>query len=201
MEELVTKRKKALKESESAINSGLTIIVGRGRYFLCGAINGELSLTKTYLSSKVSRVLEKFALWVSHVGDGPLYFLKILILLISGSYSIALNYSIGYMVALISFVYIKRKTKRSRPFNKDKEIIPFKIPFDKYSFPSGHSTMAFTSASITASNFNDWGLYAYSLAILIGLSRFALGVHYLTDVFCGAILGYTIGKVITLMIL
>jgi len=174
------------------------LLTEKGRYYLYHTLKRELELTKNYLKSEISKKISQFARWVSHVGDGPLYVLMVLFFLINGNYSIGLNYSFGYLLAGLTFVFVKKGTKRSRPFNKDKEIVPFKVPLDEYSFPSGHSTMAFLTASITASYFPYWGIFAYLLALLIGLSRFALGVHYLTDIFCGAIIGYTIGKIVTL---
>lgn len=174
------------------------LMTERGRFYLYQTLKRELEFSKNYLASEISKKISQIARWISHVGDGPLYVLMVLFFLINGNYAIGLNYSLGYLFAGLAFVLVKNKTKRSRPFNKDKEIIPFKVPLDEYSFPSGHSTMAFLTASITAAYFPYWGIFAYLLALLIGLSRFALGVHYLTDIFCGAVIGYTIGKIITL---
>lgn len=59
------------------------------------------------------------------------------------------------------------------------------------SFPSGHSQNSAVSYFAIAKTFNKKILWIIStvLVILIGLSRVVLGVHYLTDVIVGVILG------------
>lgn len=64
-----------------------------------------------------------------------------------------------------------------------------------YSFPSGHSMMSVLfygmTAYLLAQEIKSWqwrvwlGTGAFTLALLIGLSRLALGVHFLTDVLGG----------------
>jgi membrane protein DedA with SNARE-associated domain/membrane-associated phospholipid phosphatase len=64
-----------------------------------------------------------------------------------------------------------------------------------YSFPSGHSMMSVLfygmAAYLLADQFKTWkwrvwlGTSAFTLSLLIGLSRLALGVHFLTDVLGG----------------
>jgi membrane-associated phospholipid phosphatase len=57
------------------------------------------------------------------------------------------------------------------------------------SFPSGHTTTSFAAAlalGILLPHYKPWFLLA---ALLIGLSRIILDVHYLSDVIAGALLG------------
>lgn len=60
-----------------------------------------------------------------------------------------------------------------------------------YSFPSGHSSNAATVYGSIARFSGRKGLVAAAivLTVLVGISRFCLGVHYPTDVFCGWLLG------------
>jgi membrane-associated phospholipid phosphatase len=65
------------------------------------------------------------------------------------------------------------------------------------SFPSGHSIEAFSVATIIARRYGNhkWVPYAaYGLASLVGFSRLTLNVHYLSDVFMGAAMGYSISR-------
>jgi membrane-associated phospholipid phosphatase len=65
------------------------------------------------------------------------------------------------------------------------------------SFPSGHSIAAFSVATVIARQYKNhkWVPYvAYGLAGVIGFSRLTLSAHFLSDVFMGAALGYTIGR-------
>jgi hypothetical protein len=63
-----------------------------------------------------------------------------------------------------------------------------------YSFPSGHTSTAFTIAAVLQ-NMEGWkyGVPAYVAASAIGFSRIDGGYHYLSDVVFGAALGATIG--------
>lgn len=65
------------------------------------------------------------------------------------------------------------------------------------SFPSGHSIEAFAIATIIARRYGNhrWAPYAaYGLAALVGFSRLTLNVHFLSDVFMGGALGYSISR-------
>lgn len=65
------------------------------------------------------------------------------------------------------------------------------------SFPSGHTTAAFSAATVFAQEYKDQILIpviAYSAATLVGISRISQNAHWLTDVFAGAALGYVTGK-------
>ncbi len=67
------------------------------------------------------------------------------------------------------------------------------------SFPSGHTTTAFAIATVAAHYYPDRpliGLLAYSGAVAVGLSRINDEKHWPSDVFFGAVLGYTVGRTI-----
>jgi len=69
------------------------------------------------------------------------------------------------------------------------------------SFPSGHSMEAFAVATIIARRYGNhrWVPYAaYGLASVVGFSRLTLNVHFLSDVFMGGALGYSISRFIVL---
>lgn len=57
------------------------------------------------------------------------------------------------------------------------------------SFPSGHAQAAFGAATALICICRKHTFYLILIAFLIGLSRIYVGVHFPTDVVCGAILG------------
>lgn len=63
-----------------------------------------------------------------------------------------------------------------------------------YSFPSGHSSGAFAVASVIQSLHGfKYGIPAYAVSTMVGLSRLDDNKHYLTDVLAGALLGSLVG--------
>ena len=65
------------------------------------------------------------------------------------------------------------------------------------SFPSGHTIAAFSIATVIARRYGNhrWVPYAaYGMATLVGFSRLSLSAHFLSDVFMGGALGYSISR-------
>jgi membrane-associated phospholipid phosphatase len=65
------------------------------------------------------------------------------------------------------------------------------------SFPSGHSMAAFSVATIMARQYRNhrWVPYvAYGLASAVGFSRLTLNVHFLSDIFMGGAIGYSMSR-------
>jgi membrane-associated phospholipid phosphatase len=68
----------------------------------------------------------------------------------------------------------------------------------QYSFPSGHTSTSFASATVLQRQFG-WkvGIPAYGLATYVGLSRVQAKRHFLSDVAFGAALGILVGRTVT----
>jgi undecaprenyl-diphosphatase len=60
-------------------------------------------------------------------------------------------------------------------------------------FPSGHTTNAFTVATVVWSRYVAWRVPFVALAIATGVSMIILGLHFLSDVIGGAFLGIFCG--------
>lgn len=84
---------------------------------------------------------------------------------------------------------IKRRLRRMRPYEALPQVKIKIAPLCDYSFPSGHTSAAFSTALPFLFAF-PWGLYVVlPLACLVGLSRVYFGVHYPSDCAAGALLG------------
>ena len=93
------------------------------------------------------------------------------------------------VTALVN-VGLKHLFKRSRPFKKYPNFISVRTACG-YSFPSGHTSSAFATATALSRAYSKWYVVAPSLlwASSVGYSRMYLGVHFPTDVLAGAALG------------
>ena len=94
---------------------------------------------------------------------------------------------------LLCNVIIKPLVARPRPYTYRPELELLVERLSDFSFPSGHTAIAFSGASALLFSKNRLGWAAIVLAALIGLSRLYLYVHYPTDVICGAALGLFCG--------
>ena len=96
----------------------------------------------------------------------------------------------GFIVSTIITQGTKRIVQRQRPFDK----YAFIVKRDEgggYSFPSGHTSAAFTTATSLSLLFPKWYVIApaYLWATSVAYARMYQGVHYPTDVFAGAVVG------------
>lgn len=85
---------------------------------------------------------------------------------------------------------LKHAIGRDRPFIANPEYIPV-LSASSPSFPSGHTSNAFATATALTLVFPKWYVAApsFAWAALVGYSRIHLGVHYPSDVLVGAIIG------------
>ena len=67
---------------------------------------------------------------------------------------------------------------------------------DEFSLPSGHTSAAFFFCTFLCAGFSLAFLPLYLWARCVSLSRVVLGVHYLSDIFIGAIMGTAIALLV-----
>lgn len=92
--------------------------------------------------------------------------------------------------AMVVSYTLKYAIDRQRPYEKYPDILPYADDFSS-SFPSGHTTAAFATATTLTMLKPKWYVIvpAYGYASLIAYSRMHLGMHYPSDVLMGALIG------------
>ncbi len=109
----------------------------------------------------------------------------------------ALTLIISILVTAVVVMIIKFTVRRRRPEGEWGNIYR---ATDPHSFPSGHAVRAVMLAVVLLGLGPLWlGLVLLVWAPLVGLARVAMGVHYLSDVVAGMILGLVMGGVVLLI--
>jgi len=100
--------------------------------------------------------------------------------------------AISYAVSSVATIALKDAVHRERPFMRHKDIVKLSNGGGQ-SFPSGHTSCAFSVATSIALDNKQWYIRAplFVWASVVGYSRVDLGVHYPSDVLAGAVVGIT----------
>lgn len=140
--------------------------------------------------------LRTTAMLFAHSGDSWFWAVALVLLGFMGNpfwKARAVSMGISILVTALLVLAIKFTVKRRRPEGDWGEIYR---STDPHSFPSGHATRSFMLAVLAVGLGPVWfALILLIWAPLVGLARVAMGVHYLSDVIVGAILGIFMGWV------
>ena len=109
---------------------------------------------------------------------------------------LAFDTMVGALFTWVFVVLIKVLFKTPRPFVSIPEINSLFQFGSLDSFPSGHSAIFFAIAVALYHYNRELGIVYGILAVLIGFARVASGVHYLSDVLFGFLIGYLVVKFI-----
>lgn len=113
----------------------------------------------------------------------------------------ALLLGFGAGIATLFAQTLKRLCRRPRPTSRIGGFVALTENPDTFSFPSGHTAVAFGVAIALAGQGYALGALMALLAVGVGVSRVYLGAHYPLDVAVGAVLGIASGVLARLAIL
>ena len=132
----------------------------------------------------------------THLGDhGILWITLCLVLfLIPKTRRIGLAGAFALCCSLLcTNLILKPLVARPRPWLMVEGLVNLVNEHDPKSFPSGHTSSAFAAATAffrtLPGDRKKWKWLVMALAVLMGLSRLYVGVHYPSDVLAGALVG------------
>ena len=182
-------------------------------YWLIGIIIAGLAIAvsfhfddsvREFMMQNQNPAMRNFMRYVSLLGDWPLHTAVGLVLLglawrrRSEEWTrIFLAMLLAMMLAGVAGTVIKRTVPRARPsVHADTRWGGPRFSSKYHSFPSGHvgASTAFFGVLLIARR--RIGLACLPIPILTGLSRMYIGAHYLSDVVCAAVLGFSCAVVV-----
>lgn len=117
----------------------------------------------------------------------------LLILLVFEEYTTFLKVALAAAVGYAAVTLVRKLIDAPRPY----ELLDFyTVPPKKkkgHSFPSRHVFSAFCIATITYSLATPISVATLILGIVIAVLRVLLGIHFVRDVVCGALIGIATG--------
>ncbi len=129
-------------------------------------------------------------------GDGWLWYLMGLAILFFGGeprFGAVGAAGLAAGTGIMLFIWLKRLTGRRRPCHLEPHCWATLLPPDQFSFPSGHSITAFAVATPLVLVYPSLAVGLIFCALSIAVSRILLGMHFLSDVLAGCILGGALG--------
>ncbi len=125
-------------------------------------------------------------------GDGWLWYTLGLVILLSGGserFRAVAAAALAVASGIVVFLRLKRWTGRRRPCALEPHCWATLLPPDQFSFPSGHTITAFAVTVSLAAFYPAMLAGLLFCAISVAASRVLLGMHFLSDVLAGALIG------------
>ena len=142
-------------------------------------------------------ILNPIFKFITHMGDSGIFWISLSVILLIPKKTrkagfcalLALLFSV-----LINNAILKNLVGRIRPY----EVIPGLVCIIEHakdpSFPSGHTGSSIAAAAVYLKTLpKKFSIPLLIVGILISFSRLYVGIHYPTDVICGAMTGAALG--------
>jgi undecaprenyl-diphosphatase len=162
----------------------------------------------TYIAVRDQRLMQRVNSWraprwirvwmicATRGGDGWLWYaMGLIVLLFGGAQRFEAVGAAGASAAtgVFLFIKLKRMFNRRRPSAIAPHCWATLLPPDQFSFPSGHTITAFAVAMPLGHFYPSLLIGLLFCAVSIACSRILLGLHFLSDVVAGCLIGIGLG--------
>jgi undecaprenyl-diphosphatase len=159
-------------------------------------LDWDARLTARLRVAEKPGIRRRLAIIFGHSGDSWFWLLGLLLVVWLGDETwrrLAIVLIAGILVTAVIVLLIKFTVRRQRPEGEWGQIYR---RTDPHSFPSGHAVRALMLAIVGLALGPAWfGWLLIVWAPLVGLARVATGLHYVSDVVAGWILGLMMGLI------
>jgi undecaprenyl-diphosphatase len=137
-----------------------------------------------------------FMILATRMGDGWLWYATGIAVLVWGGrtrFTAIGCTGLAVLSGIALFLVLKRVSHRKRPCGLEPHCWASILPPDQFSFPSGHTITAFAITVTLGSFYPDFMVALLLVAVSIAASRIILGMHFLSDVLAGSVIGVSLG--------
>jgi undecaprenyl-diphosphatase len=157
---------------------------------------GDYSVMRRANNWEAPRWVRLYSLSATRGGDGWLWYAMGLVILALGGktrFEAVGAAGVSSALSVLLFSQLKRITGRRRPCQIEPHCWATLLPPDQFSFPSGHTMTAFAVAIPLSMFYPTLSIGLLFCALSIAMSRILLGMHFLSDVVAGALIGTALG--------
>lgn len=164
-------------------------------------LSEDVRLSNKLRIIETDHALKPLAVIFAHSGDSLFWFLGLIVLAVVGPQdwryrAVVMTGSFIFLAVIV--LAIKFTVRRQRPAGEWGKIYR---ATDPHSFPSGHAARAFLFAALSIGLGPAWlAVVLWIWAPLVALARVGTGVHYLSDVVVGTIVGIIAGAIVLLLL-
>jgi undecaprenyl-diphosphatase len=145
---------------------------------------------------RAPRWIRHWMIYATRGGDGWLWYLLAAIVLLFGGplrFEAVGAGALASGAGIVVFLKLKRLAGRTRPCALEPHCWATLLPPDQFSFPSGHTITAFAVTVSIGQYYPALMAGLLFCAVSVAISRVLLGMHFLSDVVAGAIIGTGLG--------
>lgn len=156
----------------------------------------ECHLFKTVNQQFDRKWLNFYFRYITHIGGARFTICFVLLFTLLATKQLqqaALASAVALALSHIPVAIMKKVYPRKRPYLQLTGTKVLNNPLQDHSFPSGHTTAAFSVFMPFICYYPAGAVFLLPLAFSVGISRIYLGLHYPTDVLVGMILGTSAG--------